>query len=590
MLRKVLIANRGEIAVRVIRTCRELGVASVAVYSDLDPHAMHVRMADEAQALGGASPRESYLSVEALLAAIERSGADAVHPGYGFLSENPDFARAVTSRGVVFVGPPAGAIEIMGDKMQARRTAEEAGVAGVPGLSDPLVSADDVVAFGETHGWPVAVKSAHAGGGRGMRIAFRAEDAAEALASAQREALAHFGRNECYVERYLIQPRHVEVQVVADAHGHTVSLGERDCSCQRRQQKLVEESPAAGLAEETRVAMGRAAVAVAERCGYVGAGTVEFLLEKGEPPAFWFLEMNARLQVEHPVTELVTGLDLVELQLRVASGEPLAFGQGDVRCHGHSIECRINAEDPAGGRFLPSPGPITAFRPAGGPGVRTDAGYEEGDEVNAFFDNLVAKLVVWAPDRDRARRRMIRALGEMVVEGVATTIPAHLAILSHPDFAAGGHSTSWVEEQLDLSDIEGAVPPAGAAPAGDGRVQRDVDVEVDGRRYQVRLWVPDAEPAASPPAGGRAGRRRSRSSAAGDHAGGAGTVQAPMQGTVASVLVEVGQQVEAGQPLLVLEAMKMENQIRAHRGGRVTGLQVQPGDTVGVGDILATIE
>ncbi|HUP69544.1 MAG TPA: biotin carboxylase N-terminal domain-containing protein [Acidimicrobiales bacterium] len=589
MLQKVLIANRGEIAVRVIRTCREMGVATVAVYSDLDPHAMHVRMADEAYALGGTSSRDSYLSIEALLAAIERSGADAVHPGYGFLSENPEFARAVTAAGVVFIGPPADAIEIMGDKMQARRTAQEAGVAGVPGLSDELTSAEQVVAFGEAHGWPVAVKAAHAGGGRGMRIASGPEEAAEALASAQREALAHFGRAECYVERYLIRPRHVEVQVMADAHGHTVSLGERDCSCQRRQQKLVEESPAPGLDEATRQAMGQAAVAVAERCGYVGAGTVEFLLEKSEAPAFWFLEMNARLQVEHPVTELVTGLDLVELQLRVASGEALPFTQDEVRSRGHAIECRINAEDPAGGRFLPSPGTITSFRPAGGPGVRTDAGYEEGDEVNAFFDNLVAKLIVWAPDREAARRRMIRALGEMRVEGVATTMPAHLAILSHPDFAAGEHSTSWVEDTLDLSAVQGDPGPAPADADGAGRVRRDVDVEVDGRRYQVKLWVPDTEAAAGP-AGGGEGRRRRRRSSAGAEAGGPGTITAPMQGTVASVLVEVGQEVEAGQPLLVLEAMKMENQIRAERGGRVTEMRVQPGATVGVGDILAIIE
>ncbi|HVE47511.1 MAG TPA: biotin carboxylase N-terminal domain-containing protein [Acidimicrobiales bacterium] len=590
MLQKVLIANRGEIAVRVIRTCKELGVATVAVYSDLDPHAMHVRMADEAHALGGTSPRDSYLSVEALLAAVRRSGADAVHPGYGFLSENPDFARAVTAEGVVFVGPPAGAIEIMGDKMQARRTAEEAGVAGVPGLSDPLASADEVVAFAEEHGWPVAVKAAHAGGGRGMRIVSRPEEAAEALESAQREALAHFGRSECYVERYLIRPRHIEVQVMADTLGHTVSLGERDCSCQRRQQKLVEESPAAGLPEATRRAMGEAAVAVAERCGYVGAGTVEFLLEKGEPPAFWFLEMNARLQVEHPVTELVTGLDLVELQLRVASGEPLPFTQEGVRTRGHSIECRINAEDPAGGQFLPSPGTITVFRPAAGPGVRIDTGYEQGDEVNAFFDNLVAKLVVWAPDRERARRRMIRALGETVVEGVSTTIPAHLAILSHADFAAAEHSTSWVEDRLDLSGVVGGTG-AGRAPAeASGRVQRDVDVEVDGRRYKVRLWVPEAGAMSPIAAGAGEGRRRLRRSSSGTQARGPGTIAAPMQGTVASVLVEVGQQVEAGEPLLVLEAMKMENQIRAESGGEVKEIRVEPGTTVGMGDILAVIE
>ncbi|PLS75930.1 MAG: carbamoyl phosphate synthase [Actinobacteria bacterium] len=592
MLQKLLIANRGEIAVRVIRTCRELGVATVAVYSDLDAHAMHVRMADEAHALGGRSPSESYLSIDAVMSAVERSEADAVHPGYGFLSENADFARAVAAQGIVFVGPPAEAIEAMGDKMQARRTAEEAGVPGVPGLSDPLVSADDVVAFGEAHGWPVAVKAAHAGGGRGMRIVPGPEEAAEALASAQREALAHFGRPECYVERYLIQPRHIEVQVLADTLANTVWLGERDCSSQRRQQKLVEESPAPGLDEATRQAMGRAAVAVAQQCGYVGAGTVEFLVERGDPPPFWFLEMNARLQVEHPVTELVTGLDLVELQLRVAAGEALPFGQEDVQRRGHAIECRINAEDTAGGRFLPSPGTIRRFRPAGGPGVRTDAGYEEGDEVSAFFDNLVAKLVVWAPDRERARRRMLRALHETDVEGLATTIPAHLAILSHPDFAAAEHSTTWVEERLDLSDAGTGVPgprtPSTPTTPDTGRVQRDVDVEVDGRRYRVRLWVPAA--GGTTPPEGVGTPRRLRGPAAGTPAGGPGTVVAPMQATVASVLVAVGAEVEAGQALLVLEAMKMENQVRAERGGTVTEVRVQPGDTVGVGDVLAVIE
>ena len=591
MLKKVLIANRGEIAVRVIRTCRELGVATVAVYSDLDREALHVRLADEAYALGGQTAAESYLNTEAILGIVETSGADAVHPGYGFFSENTDFARAITDRGVTFIGPPPEAIDVMGDKISSRHAAEKAGVSGVPGRSEVLGSPDEVTAFGNEFGWPVAIKAAYGGGGRGMKVVDAPDQAKEALESAMREALAYFGRDECYVERYLAWPRHVEMQIIADTHGNTLWLGERDCSAQRRHQKLVEESPAPNFPDEVRRAMGEASVKVAEACGYVNAGTVEFLYQDGE---FFFLEMNTRLQVEHPVTELVTGLDLVEWQLRVASGEPLGFTQEDVRRHGHAIEVRINAEDPTGGAFTPSPGTITRLVPPGGPGVRLDAGYESGDTVSQFYDNLVAKLVVWGHDREAARRRMLRAIDETVLEGVATTLPADVAILSHPDFVAGEHSTNWVEQTLDLSGVVATAASPPATPTEDGaapRVLRDVTAEVDGRRYQVRLWVPDlgeavVASAGSGPARGP-GPKRPKATASG---AGSGTVAVPMQGTIVRVMVAEGDAVEVGQTVCVLEAMKMENNVNAEKAGTVKEVRVQAGDSVGPGDVIAVIE
>ena len=590
MLQKVLIANRGEIAVRVMRTCRELGVATVAVYSELDREALHVRMADEAYALGGETAAESYLNTDAIVEAIERSGADAVHPGYGFFSENPDFARAIASRGVTFIGPPPEAMEVMGDKISSRLAAAEAGVAGVPGRSEPLTSPDEVVAFGEEHGWPVAIKAAYGGGGRGMKVVASAGEAAEAMESAQREAQAYFGRPEIYVERYLSWPRHIEMQVLADAHGHTLWLGERDCSCQRRHQKLIEESPAPAFPDEVRRAMGAAAVKVSEACGYRNAGTVEFLYQEGE---FYFLEMNTRLQVEHPVTELVTGLDLVAWQLRIAAGEALAFGQDDIDRRGHAIEVRINAEDPAGGRFLPSPGTVTRFDPPAGPGVRLDAGYAAGDTVSQHYDNLVAKLVVWAEDRDLARRRMLRALDETRIDGVATTIPADVAILAHPDFAAAEHSTRWVEERLDLASLPttaGAETAAAETVDGDApRVLREVTAEVDGRRYALKLWVPEMAGVA-PAAGGGAKAARRRGGGAVAAGAGSGSVAVPMQGTIVKVLVAVGDTVEVGQTVCVLEAMKMENAITAEVAGAVKEVRVAAGDSVGGGDVVVVIE
>ena len=593
MLSKILIANRGEIAVRVIRACRELGIASVAVYSDLDRDSLHVRLADEAYALDGQTAAESYLDTEKILDIIERSGADGVHPGYGFFSENTDFARAITARGVTFIGPPPEAIEIMGDKVSSRIAAQEAGVVGVPGTTEFLTSADEVVAFGEEHGWPVAIKAAYGGGGRGMRVVPSADQAAAALESAQSEALKGFGRSECYVERYLTWPRHIEMQVFADTHGNAVWVGERDCSAQRRHQKLIEESPAPLFPDEVRQAMGEAAVKVTKACGYVNAGTVEFLFQDGD---FYFLEMNTRLQVEHPVTELVTGLDLVAEQIRVASGEPLSFTQDDIVRRGHAIEVRVNAEDPAGGKFLPSPGPIAKLRVPQGYGVRWDGGYEAGDEVSQYYDNLVGKLICWGADREVAIARTIRALDEFEIAGIATTIPADLAILRHDDFVAGQHSTKWVEDRLDLSAVgAGAVAPATDADGEppEPKVRRDVDVEVNGRRFGVTVWVPESQVGAVVAAGGGAGKaspRPRRSAGASAAAAGSGNVAVPMQGTIVKVLVSAGDAVEEGQTVCVLEAMKMENNIAADKTGTVKEVKVEAGQSVGSGDVVVVIE
>jgi len=592
---KVLVANRGEIAVRVIRTCRELGIRTAAVYSDADRDSLWVRLADEAWALGGLTSAESYLNTEAVLDVLARSGADAVHPGYGFFSENADFARAIGDAGVTFVGPPPEAIEVMGDKISSRLAAERAGVAGVPGRSEPIQGPEDVLRFAEHFGWPIAIKAAFGGGGKGMKVVSAPEEAEAAVESAAREAAAYFGRDELYLERYLSWPRHIEMQVLADAHGNCVWLGERDCSAQRRHQKLIEETPAPDFPDEVRQAMGAKAVAVARACGYRNAGTVEFLYQDGE---FYFLEMNTRLQVEHPITEATLGLDLVRLQLLVAAGEPLPFSQDDLHRSGHAIECRINAEDPAGGRFLPSPGRITRFRSADGPFVRTDAGYESGDELSPHYDNLVAKLVVWAPDRDQARMRMLRALSETEVVGVATTIPVHQRILAHPDFAAATHSTRWVEEHLDLSDLSAPTTTADDQhQPPEPKVERVIDAEIGGRRWQVRLWLPESlsgsgqQTAGSRPGPSTRPRRSAGSGSAGPATAGGpgGSVTVPMQGTVVKVLVAPGEEVAAGQTLCVLEAMKMENNIDAPVAGQVKAVNVVPGAAVAPGDVLFEI-
>ena len=588
MLTKILIANRGEIAVRVIRAARDLGIKTVAVYSELDRDALHVRRADEAYALGGQTAAESYLNTDAILKAIEDSGADSVHPGYGFFSENADFARAIAAKGVTFIGPPPEAIDEMGDKVSSRRAAQRGGAPIVPGTTEFATSADEILAFGAEHGYPLVIKAAYGGGGRGMKVVTSADEVQAAMESAKRESKAFFGRDEIYIERYLTWPRHVEVQIVGDQHGDVVWISTRDCSAQRRHQKLIEEAPAVNLGPGVEAAMGEAAIKAAKAVGYYNAGTVEFIYQDGE---FFFLEMNTRLQVEHPVTEAITGIDLVEWQIRVASGEPLPMTQDEVSAcvRGHGIEVRINAENPAGGKFLPSPGTLSKMVAPNGFGLRFDAGYQTGDTISQYYDNLIGKLIVWGKDRPTAIARTIRALEELVVEGVATTIPADIAILSHPDFQAMEHSTKWVEERLDLSDVEPPKPPEAADDEAAELVQRTTTVEVNGKRFEVKMWVPDA-PAVAVHGAPKAARKAPRSSSgSGAAAIGSGNVEVPMQGTIVKVLVEIGQAVEVGQAVVVLEAMKMENQIVADKAGTVKEIKVKAGDTVGAGDVVVVI-
>ena len=588
MLQKILIANRGEIAVRVIRAARELGIKTVAVYSELDRNALHVRLADEAYALGGQTATESYLNTHMILEAVERSGADGVHPGYGFFSENADFARAITEKGVAWIGPPPAAIDEMGDKVSSRKAALRGGAPIVPGTTEFVTSAQEITDFGNEYGWPVAIKAAYGGGGRGMKVVKSADEVQSAMDSAQREAKAFFGRDEIYVEKYLTWPRHVEVQIVGDQHGNVVWVSTRDCSAQRRHQKLIEEAPSVGMGPGVEEAMGEAAIKAAKAVGYYNAGTVEFIYQDGE---FFFLEMNTRLQVEHPVTEVITGIDLVEWQIRVASGETLPMTQEEVAAQrrGHGIEVRINAENPAGGKFLPSPGTVSKLVAPDGFGIRFDAGYESGDTVSQFYDNLVGKLIVWGKDRPTAIARTIRALEEMVVEGVATTIPADLAILRHPEFQAMEHSTKWVEEKLDLSGVEPPKPPAPAHEDEAALVQRSTTVEVNGKRFDVKMWVPDMPMVAAGAPKATKKARAAHGHGSGSGSSGSGNVEVPMQGTIVKVLVEVGQAVEEGQAVVVLEAMKMENQINAEKAGTVKEIKVKAGDTVGAGDVVVVI-
>jgi acetyl-CoA/propionyl-CoA carboxylase biotin carboxyl carrier protein len=582
VLKKILIANRGEIAVRVIRTAREMGIATVAVYSELDRNALHVRLADEAYALGGQTAAESYLKTSAIIDAIKQSGADAVHPGYGFFSENADFAKTITDMGVKFIGPPPAAIVEMGDKVSSRKAALRGGAPIVPGTTEFLKSADEISQFAKTHGFPVAIKAAFGGGGRGMKVVHDEKSVQEAMESAQRESKAFFGRDEIYVEKYLSWPRHIEIQLVGDTHGNVVWVSSRDCSAQRRHQKLIEEAPAPALPDGVEDAMGAAAVKAAKAVGYFNAGTVEFIYQDEE---FFFLEMNTRLQVEHPVSELITGIDLVEWQIRVAAGEKLPMTQKQVLAarRGHAIEVRINAENPSGGKFLPSPGTITKLTTPDGFGVRFDGGYESGDTVSQYYDNLVGKLIVWGKDRESAIARTIRALEETKIEGLHTTIEADLAILRHPDFAATKHSTKWVEEKLDLSKL---VSSTGETQQNnEGLVEKSTVVEVNGKRFDVKVWVP--------PVGGPAPatqKTRSASRGADQSAAASGTITAPMQGTVIKVLVTEGQTVAQGDAVLVLEAMKMENQIQADKAGKVAKINCKAGDTVGSGDVLLVIE
>jgi acetyl-CoA/propionyl-CoA carboxylase, biotin carboxylase, biotin carboxyl carrier protein len=574
---RVLVANRGEIAVRVIRTCREMSIPTVAVYSDADRDALHVEMADDAYHLGPSAPAESYLNVPRLIEAATRSGATAVHPGYGFLSENADFARAVGEAGLVFVGPPPEAMVAMGDKVMARKTAERVGAPLVPGTLDP-VGPREARKEAERIGFPLVVKAAYGGGGRGVRLVERPDELAGAVERSAREAKAYFGRPEVYVERYLRRAHHVEAQILADGRGHVSFLGERDCSCQRRYQKLIEESPSPVVDQSLRARIGAAAVAIAEEVGYVNAGTVEFLVD--EEGSFFFMEMNTRLQVEHPVTEFVSGLDLVRLQLLVAFGEEVDL-TADPR--GHAIECRINAEDPARD-FLPGPGLVTGLHVPNGPFTRFDTGVTEGRRVVGDYDSMFAKLIVWSDDRDLATDRMLRALDELRVDGVPTTAPFHRWLLRTEEFRRGGVHTKFVEEALaegrfrpeEHADGQGA---GEAAEAGAARPVRMV-VEVDGRRVPVSLWGEGLRRPPRPPA----------SSGAGSASSAAGVVASPMQGMILDVLVKPGQQIAAGDVVAILEAMKMENQVPAGIEGTVSEVAVSKGDVVEVGQPLVVIE
>ena len=579
---KVLIANRGEIAVRIFRTLRELGIGTVAVYSEADRASLHVSLADEAYLLGPGPAAESYLNQERVLEAAAKAGAAAIHPGYGFLAENASFARAVVDAGLVWIGPPAEAIELMGSKIAARERMAEAGVPIIPGATEPVASAEEVARLGDEYGWPVAIKASAGGGGKGLKVVASAEEAERAFASARREGESYFSDPTVYVEKFIEDPRHVEVQVLADDHGYVVHLGERDCTIQRRHQKVVEETPSPAVGSELRERIGAIAVEAARAVGYRSAGTIEGLLD--QEGNYWFLEMNTRIQVEHTITELVTGVDLVREQVAIAAGEPTSVRQEELRFSGHAIECRINAEDPANG-FLPSPGVITAYREPGGPGVRIDSGVTVGSEVVGVYDPLIAKLCVWDVDRDRARLRMLRALDELVVEGVTTLAGFHRALLRHPCFVEATtchglvESKELAEESKRLSNRATTV-----ARASDGRLREHlVELELDGRRYDVKLLQPE------PPHAELARRRRKREGGGGQHAAAKEAVVSPMQGTVLAVEVAEGDEVSAGQVICIVEAMKMENEITAHRHGTVGELSISAGEPVATGQVICVV-
>ncbi|MFJ6384772.1 acetyl/propionyl/methylcrotonyl-CoA carboxylase subunit alpha [Kitasatospora sp. NPDC092039] len=590
-MRKVLIANRGEIAVRVARACSDAGIASVAVYAEPDRDALHVRAADEAYALGGDTPATSYLDIAKVLKAAADSGADAVHPGYGFLSENADFAQAVLDAGLIWIGPPPQAIRDLGDKVTARHVAQRAGAPLVAGTPDPVSGADEVVTFAREHGLPVAIKAAFGGGGRGLKVARTLEEIPELYDSAVREAVAAFGRGECFVERYLDNPRHVETQCLADKHGNVVVVSTRDCSLQRRHQKLVEEAPAPFLTEEQNAELYRASKAILKEAGYEGAGTCEFLVALDGTISF--LEVNTRLQVEHPVTEEVTGLDLVREMFRIADGEELGYGDPEVR--GHSFEFRINGEDP-GRNFLPAPGTVSLFAPPSGPGVRLDSGVETGSVIGPAWDSLLAKLIVSGRDRKQALERARRALAEFKVEGMATAIPFHRAVVTDPAFAPEVHGgegpfkvfTRWIETEFDNT-----IPPfAGAAGDGEEAETREtVVVEVGGKRIEVSL--PSSLGVAAAPAAGAAGAAKAKRRVGAKKAGSAvsgDTLASPMQGTIVKVAVEEGQVVAEGELIVVLEAMKMEQPLNAHKSGTVSGLKAEVGASVSSGAALCEIK
>lgn len=583
-MRKVLIANRGEIAVRVARACRDAGIASVAVYAEPDRDALHVRAADEAFALGGDTPAASYLDMAKVLRAAADSGADAIHPGYGFLSENAEFAQAVLDAGLTWIGPPPQAIRDLGDKVAARHIAQRAGAPLVAGTPDPVSGSDEVVAFAEQNGLPIAIKAAFGGGGRGLKVARTLEEIPELYDSAVREAVAAFGRGECFVERYLDKPRHVETQCLADTHGNVVVVSTRDCSLQRRHQKLVEEAPAPFLSQAQNDELYAASKAILKEAGYVGAGTVEFLV--GVDGTISFLEVNTRLQVEHPVTEEVTGIDLVREMFRIADGEELGYDDPAVR--GHSFEFRINGEDPGRG-FLPAPGTVTTFAPPTGPGVRLDAGVESGSVIGPAWDSLLAKLIVTGATREQALQRAARALGEFTVEGMATAIPFHRAVVVDPAFTADPFTvhTRWIETEF-VNDVKPFAAPADA-DTDDEAGRETVVVEVGGKRLEVSL--PSSLGMSLARTGLAAGAKPKRRAAkkAGSAASG-DSLASPMQGTIVKIAVEEGQEVKEGDLVVVLEAMKMEQPLNAHRSGTVKSLTAEVGASVSSGALICEIK